>query len=195
MIQYSINGLFGTVPDRFDVREHLIHEAGSDIHDTVQRLGDDILDSLGHAVGEGGQRIGHNTCVGIDTVRKSVHEVRHPALKVGQRSLIRNRKVQERTNFIRHAPDRIRHLSDAVLDAANDTVNDVCAPLERLRCKSLDEADGSIEAVDDGVLDRRDLLRHGIFHAVPDVRNGCFDSVHHVCDGRLDAVPDIAILF
>ena len=79
-----------------------------------------------------------------------------------------------------------------LFDAADDTVNDVCAPLERLRCQPLDEADSGIKAAHNRVLNRRDLLRHGIFYAVPDGGNCRLDAVPDICDCRKNCVQDTA---
>ena len=98
--------------------------------------------------------------------------------------------MQEGFDLVRHALDRISHFADTVLDAADDVVDDVCAPLECLRAEVLDEINSGIEAVDNRILDCRDLLRHGIFHAVPDIRYRCFNGIQVICDRVFDAVPD-----
>ena len=61
--------------------------------------------------------------------------------------------MQEGLDLICYALDCICELADTVFYAVYDAVDDISAPLERLRCKVLDEADRSIEAVDNRVLD------------------------------------------
>lgn len=41
-----------------------------------------------------------NICIGVDTVCQSLHEVWHSRLKIGQRTLVRNREMQETADFM-----------------------------------------------------------------------------------------------
>ena len=76
--------------------------------------------------------IADDTCVLVDTVRKSLHEVRHPALEISERSLIRHGEVQERFDLVCYTLYCIRYLADTVFDTADNVVDDICAPLECL---------------------------------------------------------------
>ena len=99
--------------------------------------------------------------------------------------------MQEGLDLVRHALDRICNLADTVLNAVDDTVDDVSAPLERLRCKVLDEVHRSIEAVFNSGFYRSDLVRYSRFYAIPNRSNHSFNGVQDIDDRAFDVIPDI----
>jgi len=120
------------LPRRFYSIKDLFHEALHRCDNIGQSISDNSADRFCKIACKAVDSIADNTCVLVDTVRKSLHEVRHPALKICERSLIWYREVQEGLDLIRYALDRIGNLIDTALDAIHNSVDDIRAPLKCL---------------------------------------------------------------
>ena len=114
----------------------------------------------------------------LDAAGKQLHEVRHIGVRICQRSFIRYREVQERSDTACHTLDRIADPADALFDTSGDTANDVFAQADRRGSHILDTApDGRCHIADgrcrigDSVLDGIDTVREYRSDLVPNIRH------------------------
>ena len=74
-------------------------------------------------------------------------------MEVAQRAVLRLREAEERLDFARYAADCLSDVAYRRGDAGNDAINNILAPLDSLRRKSLYPVNSSLKSLNDCIPD------------------------------------------